>query len=170
MNSIITDAYLTDGNWFYYWTPTAVAIENGLLSTRSRLRWRRYLEQLLRTQTQQPIVSTFLRLTPHQPLLASNPSGYGTGRCCEYAMVVSCLWPLGAADAMGANSASAMDTAKYFLANNEDQWTTWVSEEAADAIRAARVTKASIFIGLATGPLIFRLLLFWEQPKGVGQI
>ncbi len=44
---------------------------------------------------------------------------------------------LGAADAyMGANSASAMDTAKNFLANS-DIWEAWVSDEAADAIRAA---------------------------------
>ena len=32
MNSIIVDANLSGGNWFgYYWTPTAVAIENGLV-------------------------------------------------------------------------------------------------------------------------------------------
>ena len=62
-----------------------------------------------------------------------------TGAAGDYAMARNMpMAALGAADAyMGANSASAMDTAKHFLANNEDIWTAWVSEDAADAIRAA---------------------------------
>ena len=32
MNSIITDAYVSNANWVgYYWTPTAIAIENELV-------------------------------------------------------------------------------------------------------------------------------------------
>ena len=143
MNSIITDAYLTDGNWFgYYWTPTAVAIENGLVALSHEAEfvggeiWGNCYATPDPAADCEHVPSSY---TPSNVVSLVTPAMMETGAAGDYAMAREMpMAALGAADAyMGANSASAMDTAKHFLANNEDIWTAWVSEDAADAIRAA---------------------------------
>ena len=146
MNSIITDAYVSNGNWVgYYWTPTAIAIENELVA----LDWGVEFDQSVwdgcvmahREADALPAsceVPTPAAWTPSDIATATTPALRDTG---AYDYVLSRELPmavLGALDAyMGANQASAADTAKVFLSEYQDMWTSWVDADVADAVLAA---------------------------------
>jgi glycine betaine/proline transport system substrate-binding protein len=145
MNSIITDAYVSNANWVgYYWTPTAIAIENELVP----LDWGVEFSQAgwtdcvmgYRDASELPsgCEDTPQSWTPSDIATATTPALRDTG---AYDYVLARELPmavLGALDSyMGANQASASDTAKVFLSDFQDLWTSWVDADVADAVLAA---------------------------------
>lgn len=146
MNSLITDAYVSNGNWVgYYWTPTAIAIENELVA----LDWgvepvtAEFWDECITGYREAgalpadcPVVPTSWKAS--EVVTATTPSLRDTG---TYDYVLARELPmgvLGALDAyMGANQASAADTAKVFLRDYQDLWTSWVDADVADAVLAA---------------------------------
>lgn len=145
MNSIITDAYVSNANWVgYYWTPTAIAIENELVP----LDWGVDFSQAgwtdcvmgYRDAGELPggCEDTPQSWTPSDIATATTPALRDTG---AYDYVLARELPmavLGALDSyMGANQASAADTAKVFLSDFQDLWTSWVDADVADAVLAA---------------------------------
>ena len=67
------------------------------------------------------------------PNLSEYPEAYAYSKAREISMA-----SLGAADAkMGDDGLAASEVAVWYLQNYEDEWTAWVSEDVADAVRAA---------------------------------
>ena len=141
--SVVTQAVLADEYWVgYYWTPTAVAINLGLviIPWEAEFAGDEYWHKCVSTDDRPAdcvmkptawVPSVVDTLTTPALEEFEGANAYVNTRVVPMAM-------LGAADAyMSENSASGMDTAKWMLANNEDVWVDWVSDEAADAIRAA---------------------------------
>ncbi|MBB25339.1 MAG: ABC transporter substrate-binding protein [Geminicoccus sp.] len=145
MNSIITDAYVSNGYWVgYYWTPTAIAIENELVVLdwgieHSADNWTNCVMGY-RDASELPsgCEETPQSWTPSDIATATTPALRDTG---AYDYVLARELPmavLGALDSyMGANQASAADTAKVFLRDYQDMWTSWVDADVADAVLAA---------------------------------
>ena len=146
MNSIIVDANVSNGYWVgYYWTPTAVAIENELVSldwgveTVTAEFWNDCVTKY-RDEGRLPdgceVQPT--SWTPSDIATATNPALRDTG---AYDFILARELPmavLGAMDGwMAANQASAADTAKHFLREHQDLWTSWVDADVADAVLAA---------------------------------
>jgi len=143
MNSIIVDANLASGNWFgYYWTPTAVAIENGLVPLSFEAdfvgneAWGECYSNPEPAATCDHIPTAY---TPSTVVTATTPSLEDLGEPYDYVLARELpMAVLGGLDAyMSANQATAADTAVEFLKNNTELWGAWVSDEAADAIAAA---------------------------------
>jgi glycine betaine/proline transport system substrate-binding protein len=146
MNSIIVDANVSNGYWVgYYWTPTAVAIENELVAldwgveTVTPAFWNdcitAYRDEGRLPDTCEVKPTSW---TPSDIATATNPALRDTG---AYDFILARELPmavLGAMDGwMGANQASAADTAKHFLREHQDLWTSWVDADVADAVLAA---------------------------------
>ena len=141
--SIIIDAYTTDGNWFgYYWSPTAVAINNELVA----LDYDREFvglavwsdcyanaEPAPSCDYEETSFSPSTVVTLATPNLADYPEAYAYSKARQIPMV-----SLGAADAkMADDGFAANEVAVWYLQNYEDEWAAWVSEDVADAVRAA---------------------------------
>ena len=142
-SAIIIDAYESDSNWIgYYWTPTAVAINNELVS----LDWDRDFvgadywgacyssaeaaDDCEYNETSYSIADVVTLATGD--LATTYPEVHA------YAMARSVSMPaLGAADAEISGGMSAAEAAVWYLTNYEDEWTAWVSEDVADAVRGA---------------------------------
>ena len=66
------------------------------------------------------------------PSLSDYPEAYDYSKAREVSMAA-----LGAADSLVSEGSTSEDAAKWYLSNYEDEWTAWVSEDVADAVRAA---------------------------------
>ena len=146
MNSIIVDANVSNGYWVgYYWTPTAVAISNELVAldwgveTVTPAFWNdcitAYRDEGRLPDTCEVKPTSW---TPSDIATATNPALRDTG---AYDFILARELPMGVLGAMdgwmGANQASAADTAKHFLREHQDLWTSWVDADVADAVLAA---------------------------------
>jgi len=146
MNSIIVDANVSNANWVgYYWTPTAVAIENELVAldwgvdTVTPEFWNEcvtgYRDAGALPSTCEVTPTSW---TPSDIATATTPALRDTG---AYDFILQRELPmavLGALDSwMGANQESAAETAKVFLRDYQDIWTQWVDADVADAVLAA---------------------------------
>ena len=146
MNSIIVDANVSNGYWIgYYWTPTAVAIENELVS----LDWgvdtvtpEFWNDCVTKYRDAGSLPSTCevkpTSWTPSDIATATNPALRDTG---AYDFILARELPMGILGAMdgwmASNQASAAETAKHFLREHQDLWTAWVDDDVADAVLAA---------------------------------
>ena len=143
LGAIIIDAYNTNQNWFgYYWSPTAVAINNELVPLdygREFVGLEEWAECY--TDAEAPascnLVETSFSpatvVTLATPSLSEYPEVYAYSQARQVSMS-----SLGAADAKIAEEGlAASDVAIWYLQNFEDEWTAWVSADVADAVRSA---------------------------------
>lgn len=139
--AIVIDAYNTDANWIgYYWTPTAVAIENELVALSFE---RDFVGSDVwgecYTNAEAPASCEYVEgsyspatvVTIGSGSLADEPEvhAYSSAR-------VMSMPALGAADAKMSEGMTASEVAIWYL-TNYDEWTAWVSDDVADAVRAA---------------------------------
>ena len=142
-SAIIIEAFESDSNWIgYYWTPTAVAIGNELVA----LDWERdfvgadYWGECY--SNAEPPADCEYNETSYSiadvVTLATGDLAEAYPDVYDYAVARSIsMAALGAADAMVTDGASATEAAAWYLANHQDEWTAWVSEDVADAVLAS---------------------------------
>ena len=141
--AIIIDAYNSDANWIgYYWTPTAVAIDNELVALDFD---REFVGQDVwgecYTEVEAPASCEYVEGSYSPATVVTISSGSlaeGEPEVHAYSSVrVVPMRSLGAAINKMDAGQSAQEAALWYLQNHEDEWTSWVSEDVADAVRAA---------------------------------
>ena len=142
MNSIIIDAYNTDSNWVgYYWTPTAVAINNELVA----LDWDRefvgndaWSECYSASEPEADCEFVETAYTPSTVVSAATPSLSDYPGAYAYAQARMMSMPaLGAADEKVGGGMTAAEAAEWYLETYDDEWSAWVDADTADAVRSA---------------------------------
>ncbi len=141
--AIVIDAYNTDSFWVgYYWTPTAVAIANELVALKFE---RDFVGQDVwgecYVNAEPPAscgeyvegsYSPATVVTIASGSLADEPQVQAFAETRMMSMAA-----LGAADAQMAGGMTASEVAAWYLSNYDDEWSAWVSEDVADAVRSA---------------------------------